>query len=241
MFWVLLAFVVIILFVVAVLKFKGAPSTKDFPYIKNKPLFSPAERSFLGVLEQALGADYQIFGKVRVADIISVQPMADRSAWQRAFNRISAKHFDFVLCTKNELTVVAAIELDDQSHQRPSRQKRDSFLLRVCQVANLPLLQFPVQRTYSIMEIRNQVLAVLGSQQKPDSSLLSPPSPLKAPKIETQTLRPDSKTQGPSCPKCSAPMVLRVAKTGAHAGQKFWGCSTFPKCRAFISHQSKDQ
>jgi len=33
------------------------------------------------------------------------------------------------------------------------------------------------------------------------------------------------------CPKCSAPMVRRVAKHGANAGNGFWGCSTFPKCR----------
>ena len=34
-----------------------------------------------------------------------------------------------------------------------------------------------------------------------------------------------------SCPQCGANMVLRTAKRGANAGQKFWGCSTFPRCR----------
>ena len=33
------------------------------------------------------------------------------------------------------------------------------------------------------------------------------------------------------CPKCGAPMVLRTAKKGANAGNEFWGCSQFPKCR----------
>lgn len=33
------------------------------------------------------------------------------------------------------------------------------------------------------------------------------------------------------CPLCGAPMVERVAKQGARAGQSFLGCSTFPKCR----------
>jgi restriction system protein len=32
------------------------------------------------------------------------------------------------------------------------------------------------------------------------------------------------------CPLCGATMVLRVAKKGTHAGEKFWGCSSFPKC-----------
>jgi len=34
-----------------------------------------------------------------------------------------------------------------------------------------------------------------------------------------------------SCPKCGASMVQRVAKQGKKAGQSFWGCSSFPKCR----------
>lgn len=34
------------------------------------------------------------------------------------------------------------------------------------------------------------------------------------------------------CPKCGAKMVIRESKKGANAGSKFWGCSTFPKCRA---------
>ena len=32
------------------------------------------------------------------------------------------------------------------------------------------------------------------------------------------------------CPLCGKRMVLRTAKKGSTAGQKFWGCSGFPKC-----------
>lgn len=33
------------------------------------------------------------------------------------------------------------------------------------------------------------------------------------------------------CPKCGSPLVLRTVKNGERAGKRFWGCSTFPKCR----------
>ena len=33
------------------------------------------------------------------------------------------------------------------------------------------------------------------------------------------------------CPLCGSEMVLRKAKTGKYAGQQFWGCKSFPKCR----------
>jgi hypothetical protein len=33
------------------------------------------------------------------------------------------------------------------------------------------------------------------------------------------------------CPKCEREMVLRTATKGIGAGRKFWGCSTYPRCR----------
>lgn len=35
----------------------------------------------------------------------------------------------------------------------------------------------------------------------------------------------------PECPRCGAAMALRTVRQGANAGNTFWGCSTFPKCR----------
>lgn len=34
------------------------------------------------------------------------------------------------------------------------------------------------------------------------------------------------------CPRCGNPMVVRTAKRGSNAGTRFWGCSTYPACRA---------
>lgn len=33
------------------------------------------------------------------------------------------------------------------------------------------------------------------------------------------------------CPECGNTLVIRTVKSGAKAGSRFWGCSTFPKCR----------
>lgn len=38
------------------------------------------------------------------------------------------------------------------------------------------------------------------------------------------------------CPKCGAPMVLRTVKKGNRAGEKFYGCSTYPKCRGMAEY-----
>jgi restriction system protein len=33
------------------------------------------------------------------------------------------------------------------------------------------------------------------------------------------------------CPKCGGEMLMRTAQRGPNPGQKFWGCSNFPRCR----------
>lgn len=55
-----------------------------------------------------------------------------------------------------------------------------------------------------------------------------------ATKIEPQ--QPNSaKMATPVCPKCGVAMIKRKAAKGPHAGEEFWGCSNFPKCRYTIS------
>lgn len=42
---------------------------------------------------------------------------------------------------------------------------------------------------------------------------------------------PANQSSEPACPRCGGSMVRRTAKQGANAGNSFWGCATFPKCR----------
>ncbi|HFQ4902290.1 TPA: NERD domain-containing protein [Vibrio vulnificus] len=41
-----------------------------------------------------------------------------------------------------------------------------------------------------------------------------------------------SKANSNQCLRCGSEMVLRETKRGENIGKQFWGCSTFPKCRA---------
>jgi restriction system protein len=38
----------------------------------------------------------------------------------------------------------------------------------------------------------------------------------------------------PMCPQCGTAMIQRTAKTGQFAGQPFWGCARYPKCRGIL-------
>lgn len=155
--WPLIALVVILGIVATALKTilggnKG--EVKDYPYEKESALFTPAERSFLGVLEQAVDDKIRIMGKVRLADVVKVKRVNNKSTWQKAFNRIQSKHLDFVACDFSTLAVKFVIELDDKSHNQSKRQDRDLFLDKVLEAAGIPVFHLPAKRQYSIPEIQ---------------------------------------------------------------------------------------
>lgn len=166
--WVLILVVLVVVFVAIVAlkrKQSGSGSTVGFPYQPAKALFSPAERSFLGVLDQAVGPEHRVFGKVRVADIAVVKPGLSASARQGALNRIASKHFDFVVCRASDLVVLCAVELNDKSHSTQRAQARDELVFNVCRAINLPLLQIPAKQAYSLQDIRAQLLSAIGTSQ----------------------------------------------------------------------------
>jgi hypothetical protein len=53
---------------------ESAKADPSYPFERVTALFTPAERSFMGVLEQAVGNRCRIMGKVRLGDIIKVRP-----------------------------------------------------------------------------------------------------------------------------------------------------------------------
>ena len=216
MLWVLLGILGSILLAFIVKYSQKANLNQEFPYRRIDPLFTPTERSFLGVLQKAAGDQVNIFGKVRVADVINPQKGLSRSEWQKAFNRIANKHFDFLICRSDDLSALCVIELNDSSHKSQKRSQRDEFLSAACSEANLPFIQIPAKAAYQIEKVSN----IIAPYIKPDN---------QASILDIESNIPDADKK--LCSKCQSEMVLRIAGKGQHAGKKFWGCSAFPKCR----------
>jgi hypothetical protein len=147
--------------ILAILKklLAGKSSSGQFKYQRSRYLQSKAELSFYGVLKQAVGDAGVVFSKVRVADVLSPAKGQGRSGWQTAFNKISAKHFDFVICDPNGSGIRLAVELDDASHGAAKRVKRDEFLDGACTSAGLPLLRVKAARGYEVADLRDKLTA----------------------------------------------------------------------------------
>lgn len=48
----------------------------------------------------------------------------------------------------------------------------------------------------------------------------------------------DALNETPPCPKCDRHMVKRTARRGANAGNEFWGCPDFPRCRGILPYEA---
>lgn len=213
--WAAIALFAVVLLVLKALK--TAPHR--YPYQQREFLFTPAEWRFLETLRRAVPEGVDIFGKVRVADVLKPEPGLDRGTWQRAFNRTAGKHFDFVLCDRGGGRVVCVIELNDRSHQQRARQDRDAFITGACKHAGLPLLMVPAARHYDPAALRGEIehCVATGSTAPTPADVAMGESPFPEPGLD--------------CPECGSPLVERTARRGPNAGRCFLSCSRFPQCR----------
>jgi len=123
-------------------------------YERQQTLLTPAERVFMKSLKRVVGGQLWIAAKVRVADVLRVEKVRSEKKFWRAFTKISSKHLDFVLTTQDDYRILACIELDDSSHARADRKKRDRFLDAAFQQSGIPLVRFRVRRGYGDELIR---------------------------------------------------------------------------------------
>jgi hypothetical protein len=203
----------------------SAPSSRADPLIDSKlpyglrdDFLSPAELSFYRVATHVLAGRAVLCPKVRLADLFFVARPNENF---RYFNSIAQKHVDFVLCSPDTMHPWAGIELDDASHEREDRQRRDIGVERVFEAARLPLLRVPVRSGYSAPYIEDLVRGCLSGDPTGPVDLCAHPA--DAEPIATDSL--------PHCPKCGLVTVLRQARRGAHRGEVFYGCPDYPRCR----------
>lgn len=196
----------------------------DFPYHLRDNFLSAAELSFFDVLRTVVGNRAVLCTKVALGDVFWVK-RDDASRHRIYTNKIDRKHVDFLVCDPATMRPLLGIELDDKSHQRQDRQERDAFVDQVFNAAGLPLLHIPAKRGYVVADLSTTLAPYLNIQAAhptptPQAELASP--------LET--------TKAPNCPKCGSSMILRTVRSGANAGNQFWGCSNYPNCRSMIPY-----
>ena len=156
-------FLVLVVAVSIFLKFQGKEEPAQGAYVSRGTLMTPAEQEFYRVLRSSLSVEhYQIFSKVRMADIVDVQKGMEKKSRTSVLNRITSKHVDFLLCNPSDSTIYAMVDLDDSSHSRQSQKRNDAFKNETFAACSIPLLRFPVKTSYNPEEIAAQINTAFG-------------------------------------------------------------------------------
>jgi len=136
---------------------KGNYTIKDYkksdlkPYRLGKSILTGPELIFYRVLRKHLNQDYILGTKIRIADFVNVKRVkkdGKQMSTLPAFNRISSKHADFMICAMNGKPL-AWIELDDKSHGTKSAQKADRFKDDVAKKVGIPIYRVKTGTNYN--------------------------------------------------------------------------------------------
>lgn len=140
-------------------KFKeiGETDEGEQKYDLQASLLTPTEENFYTVLKEVIGGRYQIIPQVQLSKIMKVRDSDYGYTNYHDFNKINKKSIDFVLYDEN-LKAHLAIELDDYSHSRPDRIRRDEFVNKIMEEAGLRILHVPVADHYDLEELRLKIL-----------------------------------------------------------------------------------
>lgn len=132
-------------------------------YERIPKLLSTAEQRFYQALSAVTQERAIIMSKVRIADLVKVKSNVKQKRFWFYFSKISQKHIDFVLLHPETFATLCLIELDDASHWRPDRMKRDRFINQLMINTGIPLIRFRVRRSYDLTKINAQISQYLSS------------------------------------------------------------------------------
>lgn len=175
---------------------KGA--NKDFPYI-GKKLLTDAELQLYHFMENNLCQKERIviLTKVRLGDIVDLDTRITTD--MKYFWKVTNKHVDFIICNKDTMDIICAVELDDYTHENNEHKQRDLFVMQVLDTVGIQTIR-----------VRSKIRLI----SKADLELID---------LSINT------ALAPKCPQCGRKMYPKIARADKHrfyACEDFIGCRT---------------
>ncbi len=109
-----------------------------WPFYAKRPLTQP-EQVLYWRLIKAL-PEHMVLAQVQCSRVLGVKRGFNFYEWNNRVNRLS---YDFVVCRKDG-SVVAAIELDDKTHESATRAEQDARKQRATEAAGVLLVRWNV-------------------------------------------------------------------------------------------------
>jgi hypothetical protein len=138
---------------IAVVAIKFNHDHIEFPFASKGQLFTGAERQFLSLIERAVQDEFRVICRVRLIDLLSLRKNTQQKIAKSALIRAGSKHVDFVLCDKNDMTPVMAIDLVYGSGKNGHNTQRDFFVNGALDTASIPHLRIKAKSGYTLSDI----------------------------------------------------------------------------------------
>jgi hypothetical protein len=139
--------------IVTVLATRLSDNSFPFPFDSKRTVFTPAEKNFQNLVEQAMGPKYRILNRVKLSDVVTIRNGVSTRASQVAATNANAKYLDFVICDRTNMKLLGAIDLVD-TQGKGYKIKKDWFVSGALEAAAIPHIRIKVKANYTIDEIR---------------------------------------------------------------------------------------
>lgn len=109
----------------------------EWKYEKRACMMTGAEKVAFRRLDKIFGEWFYVIPQVHLSELLDWE--VPGQSWMAAKSHIDKKSVDFVLIRKENLETACAIELDDYTHERQERKRRDRDVERHFKEAGMPL------------------------------------------------------------------------------------------------------
>ena len=92
------------------------------------------EKKYFAVIKQIIGEQYTIQPQINLASIIN-------KTKKTTYRSELFRNIDFGIFTA-DFQLIVLIEINDRSHERPEKKKRDKKVREICREAQIPLIEF---------------------------------------------------------------------------------------------------
>jgi hypothetical protein len=186
-----LVMLISLIVIVAVLANRLNDNSFPFPFDSRSTIFTPAEKNFHNLLEQAVGAKFRVINRVKLSDIVNIRKGVSSRASQSATNNAETKYLDFVICERDSMKLIGAVDLVD-TRGKGYKVKKDWFVSGALEAASIPHVRIKVKNNYTLAQIKqcihNHLLGKAQTTRFPKvKGSVIPPQMLKAKSKPTTT------------------------------------------------------
>lgn len=127
-----------VIYIVLKRRTSAGASDVPWPFYAKKPLSQPEQVLYHRLV--AAMPECIVLAQVQLSRVLGVKKGFNFHEWNNRINRMS---IDFLVCLKDS-TVVAAVELDDKTHEKASRVEADGKKEKALSAAGVALVRWNV-------------------------------------------------------------------------------------------------